>query len=66
MRKWALSRLQSDQSPESVIGQVTKFVQNRLVFAMALTRSSIIKKERLVKAFNFLIPVKNLKNYKFR
>jgi len=52
-----VDRLQSDQ-PESVIGQVTKFVQDRLVFAMALTRSSIIKKERLAKAFGFLIPVK--------
>lgn len=53
-----INRLQSGHNPESVISQVTKFVQDRLVFAMALTRSSIIKKARLENAFNFLIPVK--------
>ena len=31
---------------------------------MALTRSSIIKKERLVNAFNFLIPVKTFEELK--
>jgi len=59
-----VSRLQSDQNPESVIGQVTKFVQNRLVFAMALTRTSIIKKDRLTKAFDYLIPVKTFEELK--
>ncbi len=59
-----VGRLQSDQNPESVIGQVTKFVQDRLVFAMALTRTSIIKKDRLVKAFNYLIPVKTFEELK--
>jgi NTE family protein len=59
-----VSRLQSDQNPESVIGQVTKFVQDKLVFAMALTRTSIVKKERLVKAFDYLIPVKTFEELK--
>lgn len=59
-----VSRLQSDQNPESVIGQVTKFVQDRLVFAMALTRTSIIKKDRLTKAFDYLIPVKTFEELK--
>lgn len=59
-----VERLQSDQNPESVIGQATKFVQDKLVFAMALTRSSIIKKERLVKAFDYLIPVKTFEELK--
>lgn len=59
-----VSRLQSDQNPESVIGQVTKFVQDRLVFAMALTRTSIIKKDRLTKAFDYLIPVKSFEELK--
>ena len=59
-----VERLQSDQNPESVIGQVTKFVQDQLVFAMALTRSSIIKKERLAKAFDYLIPVKTFEELK--
>ena len=57
-KEMGVDRLQSDQNPESVIGQVTKFVQNKLVFAMALTRTSIINKNRLTKAFDYLIPVK--------
>ena len=59
-----VERLQSDQSPESVIGQVAKFVQNKLVVAIALTRSSIIKKERLENAFDYLIPVKTFEELK--
>ena len=63
-KEMGISRLQSDQNPESVIGQVTKFVQARLVFATALTRTSIIKKGRLVKAFDYLIPVKTFEELK--
>ncbi|NHZ85103.1 MAG: hypothetical protein GWP19_04385 [Planctomycetia bacterium] len=59
-----VSRLQSGQNPESVIGQVTKYVQDKLVFAMALTRTSIVKKERLAKAFDYLIPVKTFEELK--
>jgi len=59
-----VERLQLGQNPESVIGQVTKFVQDRLVFAMALTRTSIIKKDRLVKAFDYLMPVKSFEKLK--
>jgi NTE family protein len=59
-----VNRLQSDQNPESVIGQVTKFVQDKLVFAMVLTRTSIIKKDRLTKAFDYLIPVKTFEELK--
>ena len=63
-KEMGIDRLQSDQNPESVIGQVTKFVQDKLVFAIALTRTSIVKKDRLVKAFNYLIPVKTFKELK--
>ena len=59
-----VNRLQSDQNPESVIGQVTKYVQERVVFAMALTRTSIIKKERLANAFKFLLPVRTFEELK--
>ena len=59
-----VERLQSDHSPDSVIGQVAKFVQNKLVVAIALTRSSIIKKERLANALDFLIPVKTFEELK--
>ena len=63
-KELGVERLQSDQSPESVIGQVAKFVQNKLVVAIALTRSSIIKKERLENAFDYLIPVKTFEELK--
>ncbi len=59
-----IGRLQSDQNPESVIGQATKFVQDKLVFAMALTRSSIIKKERLSRVIDYLLPVKTFEELK--
>jgi len=63
-KELGVERLQSDQSPESVIGQVAKFVQNKLIVAIALTRSSIIKKERLENAFDYLIPVKTFEELK--
>lgn len=63
-KEMGVDRLQSDQNPESVIGQVTKFVQDKLVFAMTLTRTSIIKKDRLTKAFDYLIPVKTFEELK--
>ncbi|MCJ7800776.1 MAG: patatin-like phospholipase family protein [Candidatus Marinimicrobia bacterium] len=59
-----VGRLQSDQNPDSVIGQATKFVQDKLVFAIALTRSSIIKKERLSRVIDYLIPVKTFEELK--
>ncbi len=54
-KSMGIERLEAGQ-PESVIGQITKFVQDRLVIAMALTRASIIKKSRLTKALAYLIP----------
>ncbi|MBU0529311.1 patatin-like phospholipase family protein [bacterium] len=59
-----VGRLQSDQNPESVIGQATKYIQDKLVFAMVLTRTSIIKKDRLAKALDYLIPVKTFEELK--
>ena len=59
-----IDRLQSDQNPESVIGQAAKFVQDKLVFAIALTRSSIIKKERLARVIDYLLPVKTFEELK--
>lgn len=62
-KSMGVERLESDH-PESVIGQVTKFVQDKLVIAMALTRASIIKKSRLAKVIAFLIPVKSFEELK--
>ncbi len=59
-----VNRLQSDQNPESVVGQATKFIQDKLIFVMTFTRNSIIKKERLIKAFDYLIPVKTFEELK--
>jgi len=58
-----VERLESDH-PESVISQVTKFVQDRLVIAMALTRNSIVKKSRLSDALDYLIPIKTFEELK--
>lgn len=62
-KSMGIERLESNQ-PESVIGQITKFVQDRVVIAMALTRASIIKKERLTNALKFLLPVDNFSELK--
>jgi NTE family protein len=62
-KSMGIDRLESNQ-PESVIGQITKFVQDRVVIAMALTRASIIKKERLTNALKFLIPAVDFKELK--
>ncbi|MEE9189238.1 MAG: patatin-like phospholipase family protein [Candidatus Neomarinimicrobiota bacterium] len=58
------SLLLKDRDPDSVIGQIAKFVQDRLVIAIALNRDSIIKRSRLEKAIKFLVPVKTFEELK--
>ena len=58
------SLLLNDRDPDSVIGQIAKFVQNRLVIAIALNRDSIIKRSRLEKAIEFLVPVQTFEELK--
>jgi NTE family protein len=49
--------LQLDRDPDSVFDQIAKFVQDRLIIAVALNRDSIIKRKRLEKAIEYLLPV---------
>jgi NTE family protein len=58
------SLLLNDRDPDSVIGQLAKFVQDKLVIAIALNRDSIIKRSRLEKAIDFLVPVQTFEELK--
>lgn len=50
-------KISSEQDPHSAFGQIAKKVKDQIVLAMSLHRASIIKKERLQAAFEFLLPV---------
>jgi NTE family protein len=56
--------LQIDRDPDSVFDQIAKFMQDRLVIAVALNRDSIIKRERLEKAIDYLLPVQSFEELK--
>ena len=56
--------LQIDRDPDSVFDQIAKFVQDRLVIAIALNRDSIIKRRRLEKAIEYLLPVDSFEKLK--
>ncbi len=56
--------LQLDRDPDSVFDQIAKFVQDRLVIAVALNRDSIIKRKRLEKAIEYLLPVDSFEKLK--
>lgn len=47
-----------DKNPDSVLGQMSRFVHNQFVIAMAINRESIIEKKVLIDAIRFLIPVR--------
>ncbi len=51
-------RLVENRDPHSAFEQIARKVKDQVVLAMSLHRSSIIRKDRLRDAFNFLIPVK--------
>ncbi|MFQ6612193.1 MAG: patatin-like phospholipase family protein [Fidelibacterota bacterium] len=57
-RNLGTDRLIEDRDPHSVFDQIAKRVKDQVVLAMSLHRRSIIKKDRLREAFDFLIPVK--------
>jgi NTE family protein len=56
--------LLDDRDPDSVFGQIAKFVQNQLVIVMALNRVSVVKRERLKRAIEFLLPVRSFDELK--
>lgn len=51
-------RIQADLYPDSALGQMVKFVRDRLVLVMSQQKSFIVKREKLEKAIQFLVPVK--------
>lgn len=50
-------RIRENERPDSAIGQMTKFVRDRIVLIMSQQKSFIIKREKLERAIKFLIPV---------
>jgi len=49
--------LRSDRDPDSVFGQLAKFIQDQFVIVMAMNRISVVKRERLEAVIKFLLPV---------
>ncbi len=50
-------RFREKDRPDSAVGQLTKFVRDRIVLIMSQQKSYIIKREILERAIEFLIPV---------
>lgn len=51
------NRIREKDRPDSAIGQLTKLVRDRIVLIMSQQKSYLIKREKLVRAIEFLIPV---------
>jgi len=51
-------RIREDQYPDSAMGQMAKYVRDRIVLVMSQQKSFIIKREKLERAIDFLIPAK--------
>ncbi|NOZ74962.1 MAG: hypothetical protein GXO90_06225 [FCB group bacterium] len=51
--------LKKDRDPDSFLDQIARKVQDRLVIMLAMSRNSVIKRERLEKAIQYLLPVKS-------
>jgi len=52
-----IDRIRLKERPDSAIGQMTKFVQDRIVLIMSQQKLFILKREKLERAIRFLIPV---------
>ena len=52
------NRIREKLNPDSAIGQMAKFVRNKIVLIMSQQKSFLVKREKLEKAINFLMPVK--------
>ncbi len=57
-------RMVKDQDPHSPFGQLAKKVRDQFIIVMSLNRSSILRKEKLKAAFNYLLPVKTFEELK--
>ena len=61
-RAMGTGRIQDHVNPDSAIVQMTKFVRDRIVIIMSQQKSFIVKREKLEKAFDFLLPVKRFED----
>ncbi|MFQ6604976.1 MAG: patatin-like phospholipase family protein [Fidelibacterota bacterium] len=52
-----LDRMLADRNPNSVFGQVAKYIQNQMVIVTAMNKVAILKKEKLEAVIRFLLPV---------
>ena len=51
-------RIRENHNPDSAMGQMAKYVRDRIVLVMSQQKSFIIKREKLERAIDFLIPAK--------
>ncbi len=58
-RNLGTDRLIENRDPHSVFDQIARRVKDQVVLAMSLHRTSIIRRNRLRDAFDFLIPAKS-------
>lgn len=56
-RHLGTEKMRSNRHSRSPFGQVAKFVQDKVVVALALSRTSIIERKRLENTIRFLLPV---------
>ena len=58
-KKTRVKSVRPDKNPDSVFSQMSRFVHNQFVIAMAINKESIIEKKILKDAIEFLMPVKD-------
>jgi len=56
--------LKTDRSLDSALAQAARFVKDHAIIAMSLNRKSFIKKQRLVDAYKYLLPVRTFEELK--
>lgn len=56
-RQLGTDALKKDRDPDSFLDQIARKVQDRLVIMLAMSRISVIKRERLERAIRYLLPV---------
>jgi len=52
-----IERIHDQMNPDSAIGQMARFVRDRIVLIMSQQKSYLVRREKLVEAIRFLVPV---------
>jgi len=63
-KKTRIKSVRSDRNPDSVFGQMARYVHNRFVIAMAINKEAIVEKKILEDAIKYLVPVNNFNDLK--